>query len=124
MNKTAPVPCIIRTDGIAEEDSLANNTDREALQPLDQFRAFQTLRAKGRGEEEIAAAFGVTAAVIRQRLKLAAISPRLLNVYAERDDPRPVGGPPHLGRPCPAGTGAGVRLPQLDPGFARRSSGC
>ena len=82
MNKTAPVPCIIRTDGIAEEHSLAENTDREALHPLDQFRAFQTLREKGRGEEEIAAAFGVTAAVVRQRLKLAAVSPRLLNAYA------------------------------------------
>ena len=33
MNKTAPVPCIIRTDGIAEEHSLAENTDREALHP-------------------------------------------------------------------------------------------
>ncbi len=55
MNKTAPVPSIIRTDGIAEEHSLAENTDREALHPLDQFRAFQTLREKGRGEEEIAA---------------------------------------------------------------------
>ena len=83
MNKTAPVPCIVRTDGLAEEDSLAENTDREALHPLDQFRAFQTLREKGRGEEEIAAAFGVTAAVVRQRLKLAAVSPRLLDVYAE-----------------------------------------
>jgi hypothetical protein len=83
MNRTAPVPCIIRTDGIAEEHSLAENTDREALHPLDQFRAFQTLRGKGRGEEEIAAAFGVTAAVVRQRLKLATVSPRLLDVYAE-----------------------------------------
>lgn len=83
MNKTAPVPCIIRTDGIAEEHSLVENIERETLHPLDQFRAFQTLRAKGRGEEEIAAAFGVTAAVVRQRLKLAAVSPRLLEIYAE-----------------------------------------
>ena len=83
MNKTAPVPCIVRTDGLAEEDSLVENTDREALHPLDQFRAFQTLREKGRGEEEIAAAFAVTPAVVRQRLKLAAVSPRLLDVYAE-----------------------------------------
>jgi ParB family chromosome partitioning protein len=83
LAKTAPIPCIVKTDGLAEEDSLAENTDREALHPLDQFRAFQTLRANGQGEEEIAAAFGVTAAVVRQRLKLAAASPVLLDVYAE-----------------------------------------
>jgi ParB family transcriptional regulator, chromosome partitioning protein len=83
LARTAPIPCIVKTDGLAEEDSLAENTDREALHPLDQFRAFQTLRAKGQGEEEIAAAFGVTAAVVRQRLKLAAASPALLDAYAE-----------------------------------------
>jgi ParB/RepB/Spo0J family partition protein len=82
LAKTAPVPCIVKTDGLAEEDSLAENTDREALHPLDQFRAFQALRAKGQGEEETAAAFGVTAAVVRQRLKLAAASPALLDAYA------------------------------------------
>ncbi len=83
LAKTALIPCIVKTDGLAEEDSLAENTDREALHPLDQFRAFQTLRAKGQGEEEIAATFGVTAAVVRQRLKLAAASPALLDAYVE-----------------------------------------
>ena len=28
MNKTALVPCIVRTDGLAEEDSLAENVQR------------------------------------------------------------------------------------------------
>jgi ParB family chromosome partitioning protein len=83
MNKTAAVPCIIRTDGLGEEDSLVENTDREALHPLDQFRAFQTLRAKGKGDEEIAAAFAVTPAVVRQRLRLVTVAPRLLDLYAE-----------------------------------------
>ena len=83
LAKTALIPCIVKTEGLAEEDSLAENTDREALHPLDQFRAFQRLRAKGQGEEEIAAAFGVTSAVVRQRLKLAAASPALLDAYAE-----------------------------------------
>ena len=82
LSKTVRVPCIVRTEGIAEEDSLAENTMREALHPLDQFRAFQTLREHGLGEEEIAARFFVTAAVVRQRLKLAAASPRLLDLYA------------------------------------------
>jgi ParB family chromosome partitioning protein len=82
MNKTQPVPCVVRTGGIAEEDSLAENVHREALHPLDQFRAFQTLREKGLSEEDIAARFFVSATVVKQRLKLAAVSPKLLDVYA------------------------------------------
>ena len=84
LAKTAAVPCIVRRAGVAEEDSLAENTMREALHPLDQFRAFQTLREDhGLGEEEIAARFFVTPAVVRQRLKLAAVSPKLQALYAE-----------------------------------------
>jgi ParB family chromosome partitioning protein len=74
MNKTQLVPCIVRTDGIAEEDSLAENVQRAPLHPLDQFRAFQTLRA---------ARFFVHPTVVKQRLKLAAVSQQLLDVYAE-----------------------------------------
>ena len=83
MAKTQPVPCVIRTDGLADEDSLAENVQRVALHPLDQFRAFQTLRESGLGEEEIAARFFVNPSVVKQRLKLAAVSPKLLDLYAE-----------------------------------------
>src|SRR3954447_19439449 len=66
LAKSAPVPCLVKTDGIAEEDSLAENTMREALHPLDQFRAFHTIRTQhGLGDEEIAARFFVTPAVVR-----------------------------------------------------------
>ena len=85
MNKTALVPCIVRTDGLAEEDSLAENVQRAPLHPLDQFRAFQAMREKGRTEEEIAAAFFVSASVVKQRLKLAAVAPSLLDAYAEEE---------------------------------------
>lgn len=44
MNKTALVPCIVRTDGLAEEDSLAENVQRAPLHPLDQLRALQAMR--------------------------------------------------------------------------------
>jgi ParB family chromosome partitioning protein len=83
MTKTQPVPCVVRTDGLAEEDSLAENVQRVALHPLDQFRAFQTLRDSGLGEEEIAARFFVSPSVVKQRLKLASVSPKLLDIYAE-----------------------------------------
>jgi ParB family chromosome partitioning protein len=83
LARTAPIPCIVRTGGIAEEDSLAENVQRAPLHPLDQFRAFLALREKGQSEEEIAAAFFVSVAVVRQRLRLASVSPKLLDVYAE-----------------------------------------
>ena len=83
LARNAPIPCVIRTEGIAEEDSLAENVQRAPLHPLDQFRAFLTLREKGQSEEEIAATFFVSVAVVRQRLRLASVSPALLEVYAE-----------------------------------------
>jgi ParB family chromosome partitioning protein len=83
LAKTAPVPCVVREGGIAEEDSLAENIQRAPLHPLDQFRAFLVLREKGQSEEEIAAAFFVSVNVVKQRLKLASVSPALLDVYAE-----------------------------------------
>jgi len=83
LPRTAPIPCIVRTGGIAEEDSLAENVQRASLSPVDQFRAFLALREKGQSEEDIAAAFFVSAAVVRQRLRLASVSPKLLEVYAE-----------------------------------------
>ena len=85
LAKTAPIPCVIRLDGIAEEDSLAENVQRAPLHPLDQFRAFLAMREKGQSEEEIAAAFFVSVAVVKQRLRLASVSPKLLDVYAEDD---------------------------------------
>ena len=86
LAKTAPVPCNVRDAASAipaEEDSLAENVHREALHPLDQFKAFQALIGRGMGEEDIAARFYVTPAVVRQRLRLASVAPALLDVYAE-----------------------------------------
>ena len=83
LAKNAPVPCVVRTDGLAEEDSLAENIQRAPLHPLDQFRAFLALRAKGQSEEEIAANQFVSVTVVKQRLRLASVSPKLLDVYAE-----------------------------------------
>jgi ParB family transcriptional regulator, chromosome partitioning protein len=86
LAKTAPVPCVVRDPGVdisAEEDSLAENVQRAPLHPLDQFRAFQALREKGQPEEDIAAAFFVGVNVVKQRLRLAAVSEKLLDIYAE-----------------------------------------
>jgi ParB family chromosome partitioning protein len=83
LARNSPIPCVVRLEGTAEEDSLAENVQRAPLHPLDQFRAFLTLREKGQSEEEIAAVFFVSVAVVKQRLRLASVSPALLDVYAE-----------------------------------------
>ena len=86
LTKTSPVPCVVRdpsTPILAEDDSLAENTQRVALHPLDQFRAFLDMRTKGMTEEEIATAFFTTVQIVKQRLRLAAVSPTLCGVYAE-----------------------------------------
>jgi ParB family transcriptional regulator, chromosome partitioning protein len=83
--KNAPVPCIVKTEGVEEEDSLAENTMREALHPLDQYRAFKDLHARGLSIDDIAARFFVGPQVVRQRLKLAAASPKLLDLYVAEE---------------------------------------
>jgi ParB family chromosome partitioning protein len=83
LAKTQLVPCVVREGGIAEDDSIAENDERVGLHPLDQFRAFQTLRTLGMSEEDIAARHFVTAAIVKQRLRLASVSPKLHEVYVE-----------------------------------------
>jgi ParB family chromosome partitioning protein len=86
LSKTTPIPCIVRDADLAvsaEEDSLAENVHRIALHPLDQFRAFKALCDQGAGDVEIAARFFVSPAVVKQRLRLASVSEKLLGVYAE-----------------------------------------
>ena len=83
MSKTQAVPCVVREGGIAEDDSVAENDERVGLHPLDQFRAFQTLRDLGMTEEDIAARHFVNPAIVKQRLRLASVSPKLHEVYAE-----------------------------------------
>jgi len=83
MAKTQPVPCVVRDGGIAADDSLAENDERVGLHPLDQFRAFKLLRDGGMSEEDIAARHFVSPTIVKQRLRLASVSPKLHDVYAE-----------------------------------------
>lgn len=86
LARTTPVPCVVgdAASGILiDEVSLVENIERAPLHPLDQFRAFQALRDKGMTEEAIAAAFFVGVNVVKQRLRLAAAAPSLLEVYAD-----------------------------------------
>jgi len=75
------VPCLQVADGTARTASLTENVQREAMHPADQFEAFAALVAEGRPIEDIAADFSVTPLVVQRRLKLANVSPRLMEDY-------------------------------------------
>jgi ParB family chromosome partitioning protein len=80
--KDAPVACnVLAKDEDAAEISLAENEMRQAMHPADQFEAFKALVDSDHGIEDVAARFGVTPTVVRQRLKLAAVSPMLMALY-------------------------------------------
>ncbi len=84
LTKTTAVPCIVSEGETLEaEDSLAENVKRADLHPLDEFRAMMVLREQGLDEEEIAARFHISVATVKQRLRLASVSPRLLELYGD-----------------------------------------
>ena len=84
IKRTEPIRCVLDTENDPQEISLDENVTREAMHPADQFERFRELsERKGWGAEEIAARFGVTPHVVRQRLRLGAVSPRLMQVYRD-----------------------------------------
>lgn len=85
IKKSYSVPCHLMAEGNPVEVSLAENIVRAPMHPADQFEAFSALHAEGLGIEDIAARFGISPTVVRQRLKLAAVSPRLMAVYRTGD---------------------------------------
>lgn len=84
IRKTHPVRCVLDLSNDPQEISLDENVTRSAMHPADQFEAFRDLaERKGWGPEEIGARFGVSAHVVRQRLRLGAVSPTLMAIYRE-----------------------------------------
>ncbi len=84
IKKSAPVRCWLDTANDPSEISLDENVTRTPMHPADQFERFRELAdGKGWGAEEIGARFGVSAGVVKQRLRLGAVSPKLLQVYRE-----------------------------------------
>lgn len=77
------VPVRIISDGSALEVSLAENVQREAMHPADEFAAFAALIDQGNPLEDVAARFGVSPTVVRQRMRLAAVAPELIQAYRD-----------------------------------------
>ena len=85
--KGTAIPCRVldgeSVDG--SEASLAENVVRVDMHPADQFEAFAGLHDGGMGIEDIAARFGMSAHTVRQRLRLAVVSPALVQAYRDEE---------------------------------------
>jgi ParB family chromosome partitioning protein len=77
------VACEVRpaNDPTLLEASLSENMIRSSMHPADEFDAFKALADEGHGPETVAARFGQTATYVKQRLRLAGVSPKLLKVF-------------------------------------------
>ena len=84
IGKEEPIRCVLDLENDPHEISLDENVTRSEMHPADQFEAFSRLALeRNLSPEEIAARFGVSANVVRQRLRLAAVSPKLMALYRE-----------------------------------------
>ena len=85
-----PVPCIVMEDGDdakAIEASLTENIARLPMDEIDQHKAFAALMKQGQSVEDIAARFGVTERLVKQRLAIANIYGPILTAYRKREIP-------------------------------------
>lgn len=76
LKKDHAVPVLVRNedDVAALETSLAANTVRLPMHPVDQHAVFARLEQQGRSVDEIATGFGLTAKTVRQRLALSKLA--------------------------------------------------
>ncbi len=79
------VECKVRDAADATEISLSENVLREDMHPIDQFEAFAAMVAEGKAIADIAASFSVTEIIVRRRLALAKVSPKLRGLYRENN---------------------------------------
>jgi ParB family chromosome partitioning protein len=78
-----PVPCIVRPEDEAVELSLTENIIRVAMHPIDQFAAFAALIEDGKTIEDVAARFGITPGIVTRRMKLARVSPIIIEAFRD-----------------------------------------
>jgi ParB family chromosome partitioning protein len=84
LSREATVPClVVAPEDEGKELSLVENAMRLDMHPDDQARAFATLIEEGLSVDDLAARFGISPKAVKQRLKLAAVSPLLRTLYRQ-----------------------------------------
>lgn len=77
-----PMPCKV-SEGDGTAASTAENVVRRAMDPLDELDAFVAMVEAGADEEEVARNFGMTVLHVKQRLKLARVSPVIREAFRD-----------------------------------------
>ncbi|MFS8050867.1 ParB/RepB/Spo0J family partition protein [Rhizobium sp. BR 314] len=77
LAEDAEIPCNVRDDNDTEL-SLAENVQREAMHIVDEILSYRQLAEDGMVPDVIASRFGQSVITVRQRLKLADLSPKVL----------------------------------------------
>ena len=78
------IPVKVLTEAEAVAASLIENESREPMCAADQAIAFRLLLEEGRSIDYVASLFSISTLAVQRRLKIANVSPKLLDVY--RDD--------------------------------------
>ena len=80
------IPCKVLEGSLnAEEISLVENLMRQDMTAADQIEAWGKLAADGTSNDVIASRFGVTEALVRQRVALANVIPEVLTLLREEE---------------------------------------
>jgi len=85
IEKSHAVECKVRDGEDATEISLTENVMREDMHPVDAYEAFSAVAEQGKAIPDIAARFGTTEIIVRCRLALAKVSPKLLDLYRKEE---------------------------------------
>ena len=86
IEKDHPVSCIFASESAnPTELSLAENVMRMPMHPLDQLEAFRVIVDAGATAGDVATRFGVTELLVNRRLKLARLSPVILEAFRNED---------------------------------------
>ncbi len=85
LGKGIEIPCNVLDAERDTEISLAENTQREPMHVVDEVLAYRKLVEEGLAAETIAARFGQSVVTVRQRLKLANLSPKILDAMRADD---------------------------------------
>ena len=92
MRRDRALPCAVMEpgdDAAAIEASLIENVARLDPDEMSQYETFIRLIKEGRTVDEIAATFGMTDIMVKQRLALGNLLPKIREAYrAERDRQR------------------------------------
>lgn len=78
-----PINCVILEGGNPTDHSLAENTFREQLHPYDEFIAYKAMADQNISDADIAKRYHCTEKYVRQRMKLASASPKLLKAFKD-----------------------------------------